>query len=138
MSKKLISIEDAKAWTKNFQGNMRSGDAKAFLISCEAIVEILKEMKVLQDNGKGNFSLNNVDDSSIRAYLAVNPEQTDANGQTLVMVGTMKDANGIERDMVQEEKNPPFKTSDLTGSGAFDFSEACPRQCDQNSPLNHG
>lgn len=138
MSKKLIQIGDATAWTKNYQDNMRAGSAKAFLIGCDAIVDILKEMKVLQDNGKGGFSLNNVDDSSIRAYLAINPKQTDANGETLVLVGTMKDASGVERDMVEGEIDAPFKTSDLDGSGAFDFSAPCPKSCDQNSPLNHG
>ena len=137
MSKTLISIEDAKAWTKAYQDNMAKGSAKAFLISCQTIVDILKEMKVLQDNGKGNFSLNNVEDSSIRAYMAVDSKKTDANGQTLVMVGTKKDSKGIERDMVEGEKDAPFKKEDLNGSGAFDFTIGCPRRCDNNSPLNH-
>ncbi|RZN84706.1 MAG: hypothetical protein EVB11_01245 [Winogradskyella sp.] len=137
MSKKLISIEEAKSWTKNYQENMRSGSAKAFLISCEAIVDILKEMKVLQDKGKGTYTLNDVDSSSIRAYLAVNPKQTDANGETMILVGTMKDSSGIERDMVEGEKDAPFSKSDLNGSGAFDFHLPCPKYCDENSPLNH-
>ena len=137
MSKTLISIEDAKAWTKTYQGNMPEGSAKAFLISCETIVDILREMKVLQDNGKGGVSLNNVEDSSIRAYMAVNPKQKDANGQTLVIVGTKKDASGVARDMVEGEKDAPFKKEDLNGSGAFDFSAPCPKSCDENSPLNH-
>lgn len=137
MSKKTISIEDAKTWTKNYQGNMREGSAKAFLISCESIVEILKEMKVLQNDGKGSFSLNNVENSSIRGYLAVNPKQTDANGETMILVGTKKDNNGLERDMVEQEKNPPYKPSEVNGSGAFDFTVGCPKRCDENSPLNH-
>ena len=137
MSKTLISIEDAKNWTKNYQDNMRKGSAKACLISCETIVEILQEMKVLQSDGKGKYILNNVSESSVRAYLAVNPKQADANGETMVMVGTMKDSSGVERDMVEEEKNAPFSKSDLTGSGAFDFVLGCPRRCDDNSPLNH-
>ncbi|SHG71705.1 hypothetical protein [Winogradskyella jejuensis] len=136
MSKNLISIEDAKNWTKNYQDNMKSGDAKAFLISCETIVDILKEMKVLQES-KGVITLHDVQSSSIRAYLAVNPKQADANGQTLVMVGTMKDSTGVERDMVEGEIDAPFNKSDLNGSGAFDFSLPCPRHCDENSPLNH-
>ncbi|WP_299113815.1 hypothetical protein [uncultured Winogradskyella sp.] len=137
MSKALISIEDAKNWTKNYQDNMKSGDAKAFLISCETIVDILKEMKVLQE-AKGVITLQNVESSSIRAYLAVNPKQTEANGQTLIMVGTMKDSNGVDRDMVEGEKNAPFSKSDLNGSGAFDFSKPCPNNCDPDSPLNGG
>ncbi|RNC88396.1 MAG: hypothetical protein ED556_04215 [Winogradskyella sp.] len=136
MSKTNISIEDAKNWTKNFQDNMRKGDAKAFLIKCETLIDILKEMKVLQGS-KNTFSLHNVEDSCIRAYLAVNPNQQNANGQTLVMVGTKKDSNGVERDMVEGEKNPPYEKSELTGSGAFDFSMGCPDDCDENSPLNH-
>ncbi|MFD1062397.1 hypothetical protein ACFQ1Q_04000 [Winogradskyella litorisediminis] len=138
MGKKSISIEQATAWTKTYQSNMRSGSAKAFLMSCDAIVDILKEMKVLQDDGKGNFTLNNVEDSSIRGYLAINPDQTEANGETMVLVGTKKDASGVERDMVKGEKDAPFKESDLDGSGCFDFSLPCPRHCDKNSPLNHG
>ena len=137
MSKTLISIEDAKAWTKAYQDNMPKRSAKAFLISCGTIVDILKEMKVLQDNGKGDFSLNNVEDSSIRAYMAINSEKTDENRQTLVMVGTKKDATGVERDMVEGEKNAPFNKEDVTGSGAFDFTGLCPKYCDDNSPLNH-
>lgn len=136
MSKTLISIEDAKNWTKNYQDTMRKGDAKAFLIKCETIVEILKEMKVLQAT-KGGYTLNNVDDSCIRAYIGVNPKLSSANGQTLVMVGTKKDSSGVERDMVEEEINPPYSRSEVTGSGAFDFSMGCPDDCDDNSPLNH-
>ena len=137
MGKTSISIEDAKAWTKNYQGNMRSGDAKAFLISCDTIVDILKEMKVIQEDSRGNITLHNIKGSNIRAYMAKNPKQTEANGQTLVMVGTMKDSGGTYRDMVKEEINPPYNPSDLDGSGAFDFTKPCPIYCDENSPLNH-
>ena len=137
MGKNLISIENAKAWTKNYQNNMQKGSAKAFLISCETIVDILQEMKVLQSDGKGKYTFHNVSESSFRAYLAINPKQTEANGETLVMVGTMKDNSSVERDMVEEEKNTPFSKSDLDGSGAFDFAKPCPIYCDENSPLNH-
>ncbi|TCK67636.1 hypothetical protein DFQ05_1415 [Winogradskyella wandonensis] len=136
MSKKLISIEDAKKWTKNYQDNMKSGDAKAFLISCETIIDILKEMKVIQET-KAGITLNDVENSSIRAYLAVNPSQTKANGQTLVMVGTKKDSSGVERDIVEGEVNPPYSRSEVNGSGTFDFIVPCPDRCDENSPLNH-
>lgn len=63
---------------------MSEGSAKAFLISCETIVDILKEMKVLQDGGIGTYTLNDVDSSSIRAYMGINPKQTEANRQTLI------------------------------------------------------
>ena len=92
-SNKQIDLSQAIEWTSAFRKSKegQTDNAKAFLIPVEDLIGMLKEMGVLvQDfvGGKNMFHLNEGNNNDIRAYLAVDPKQTSAGGQKLIMVAT--------------------------------------------------
>jgi hypothetical protein len=136
LPEKGITIRQAKEWTAAWQ-SQNPKHSKAFLIPMEAIVELLKELNVLESNGAGGHTLNtnNPLTPALRAYLAVGPDAQGTEEEKLVLVGAV--AVGAEyQDQVEETTNKLKVT--LSGSGAFDFTFPCPRYCDPKSPLNHG
>ena len=137
MSKKstIIPVKDAIEWTSNFRKTMTEGNAKAFLIHASTMVDILIEMNLLKDDGDGKFSLNNTENQRVRAYMAVDPSQKEANGQKLVFVGTKQDTKGVYRDMIS--KHGSKSLGDDYGN-VYDFTKPCPDRCDPDSPLFGG
>ena len=133
----ILPLETAVEWTKNYRRTMRKGDAKAFLFHASTMVDILKEMNILKDNGDGKYSLNSTDGQFLRTYLAVDPSEKVANGQKLIFVGTKQDAKGIYRDMLPSKPSKETKSSQEMGDdvNVYDFVDACPRKCDEDSPL---
>ncbi|MGB6269486.1 MAG: hypothetical protein WBF67_10810 [Olleya sp.] len=144
MSAKPIDINDALDYARKWQ-NENKTHAKAHLIPAGDLIACLEEMKVLVNDGKGNYTLNNVDKSGVRAYMAIKrPNGTKPSPETehLLMVGTLVDCNGVHRDIVEGEKPSGCKNCDadatvaaLAGSGVFDVTLPCPSECDTNSPL---
>ncbi|GGI56504.1 hypothetical protein [Winogradskyella haliclonae] len=134
MSKKstIVPIKDAIEWTANYRKTMREGDASAFLIHASTVLDILKEMKVVIDNGGGKFTINSTENEFLRAYMAVDSSQSEANGQKLVFVGTKRDAKGVYRDMVSK---PGSKSSEDGDGNTYNFTRPCPYNCDGDSPL---
>lgn len=136
MSKKstIVPLADAVEWTSNFRKTMKKGDAKAFLFHASTMVDILKEMQVIKDNGKGDLVVGDTDDQCLRAYMAVDQKQAEANGQKLVFVGTKKDAKGVYRDMLPSKTNKSSDGGDLDGN-VYNFTKPCPMTCDDDSQL---
>lgn len=141
MSKNTIPIKEAKTWAKDYQHKGLTG-AKAFLIPVIDLIEALEEMGVIKKETDGHYSLNNVNEAGVRAYMAVDPKISVANGEKLLIVGTRIDCNGVHRDIIEGEKSSGCKdgeidahVSALVNSGVYDFTEPCPNVCDQNSPL---
>ena len=63
----------------------------------------------------------------VRAYLAI-----DSGVEKLVIVGTLKDKNGVYRDLLPA-------AGEAAGAGTnsiWDFTDPCPPKCDPSSPLN--
>lgn len=134
----IIPLETAVEWTKNYRDSMRKGDAKAFLFHASTMVDILKEMNILKDNEDGSYSLNSTEGQFLRTYLAVDPTQKEANGQKLVFVGTKQDAKGIYRDMLPSSAAKSSGDTEEDGGddgNVYNFTEACPLVCDDDSPL---
>lgn len=146
MTAKPIDINDAIAYAKKWQGENKN-HAKAFLIPANDLIACLIEMEVLTDDGTGKYILKNVNDSGVRAYMAIKrPDGDPPTPQTekLLIVGTKADCNGIHRDIIEGEKpsSCPGKEVDkmvakLAGSGVYDFTDPCPNYCDTDSPLNN-
>ncbi|NQY31055.1 MAG: hypothetical protein HRT69_16510 [Flavobacteriaceae bacterium] len=52
-------------------------------------------------------------------------------GEKLVIVGTTySEKTKVHSDIIKNEQDPTSKDS-----GIYDFTEPCPSECDQNSPL---
>jgi len=107
------------------------------------LIDALEEMNVLVKDHKGRYSLKNVKDAGVRAYMAIDPEEKAGGGEKLLIVGTRIDCNGIHRDIIEGEKPSGCKEGEieahvaaLDGSGVYDFTEPCPNNCDIKSPLN--
>ena len=134
--KPTVPLSDAKDWAAKWQSE-NPNKAKAFFIPMEDIVEAMKEMAVLQDDGSGGFSLSLSADQGIRAYMAID-ENTPASvgsNEKLLIVGTVKDANGDHCDIIEGGTYPTSGGITRVGSGIFDFTNPCPNYCDPNSPL---
>lgn len=133
----IIPLKDAVDWTTNYRKTMRKGDAKAFLIHTSTMIDVLKDMNIIRDNGDGHFSIKNTDNTFLRAYMAVDKAQTEANGQKLVFVGTKEDAKGVYRDLIASSKNKSLDNNQEDGDGnIYDFTRPCPNKCDPDSDLN--
>ena len=129
-----ICCKDAIKWTKKWR-NTHKNDARAFLIPTADLIAAMVEMGMATENGNGTYTITPAD-NDIRAYLAIDPDQAEANGQKLLIVGTKKEeVNGktIYSDMIQCKEDRP---SEIEGSGIFDFTTPCPSECDPYSPLN--
>jgi len=144
MKAKPIDINDAIAYAKKWQEE-NENHAKAHLIPVNDLIACLQEMSVLVADESGKYSIENVENSGVRAYMGINrPEGSSPSPQTekLLIVGTKVDCKGIHRDLVEGEK--PSGCDDeavdkvvaaLAGSGVYDVTEPCPDNCDPNSPL---
>lgn len=141
MSKNEVTLEHAKTWAKKWQTE-NPKHCKAFLMPTIDLIEAFIEMNVLVKQEDGNYSLQDVDSSSVRAYMAIDEKIEEGYGEKLLLVGTKVDCKGIHRDIIEDEK--PSGCDDgivetavnaLTGSGVFDFTSPCPSDCDINSPL---
>ncbi|WP_299272856.1 hypothetical protein [uncultured Psychroserpens sp.] len=139
--KNPIDINDAISYVKLWQ-QKQPNNCKAFLIPAKDLIDTLEEMLVIKKEADGNYSLNNIEQSGIRAYMAIDPQETDGYGEKLVIVGTSIDCNGVHRDIVQGEKSPGCPNGEvdnlvsvLTGSGAYDLTTPCPNTCDRLSPF---
>jgi len=144
MNSRSIDINKAKTYARKWQ-HENSTHAKAFLIPANDLIACLEEMEVLINDGDGNYSLKNVANSGVRAYMAIKrPEETPASPETekLLIVGTKVDGEGKHRDIIEGEAPSRFNDenietafSKLKGSGVYDFTAPCPSECDENSPL---
>lgn len=144
MNAKQIDLEDAIIYAREWQEENPT-HAKAFLIPSNDLIACLEEMNVLVKQEDGHYTIENVTDSGVRAYMAIKKSKNNppsAETEKLLIVGTVKDCNGIYRDIIENEK--PSGCSDgetekavaaLEGSGVFDFTSPCPSTCDPNSPL---
>jgi hypothetical protein len=110
---KKIDLPTAISWTSQYRTAPQSS-AKAFLVPVQALQGLLAEM--------GNPTDPN---ACIRIYMGVDPS---TNEQKLVLVGTQIDDKGVYRDLLP----------DSIGSvnSIYDFTKACPPNCDPKSPLN--
>lgn len=125
-----IYIKDAIAWTKAWQ-KVNPNLPKAFSIPIGDLMELLQELGVLQNDGKGNLTTHGTTNPAdgIRAYMATD---LSTNEDKLILVGTVN-VNGVAEDQVKGTTNT-LKVS-LAGEGAFDFVVPCPKKCDLKSPL---
>lgn len=141
MSKNEVAIDQAKSWAKKWQKKYKH-ECKAFLMPAIDLIEALEEMNVLVKQDDGNYSIQNVASSGVRAYMAIDEDIKEGRGEKLLIVGTNVDCNGIHRDIIEGEQPSGCDNCEvdatvaaLEGSGVFDFTEPCPNECDQNSPL---
>ena len=144
MSTRPVDIDKAIIYARKWQ-HENTTHAKAFLIPAGDLIACLEEMEVLVNDGDGNYTLNNVENSGVRAYMAIKrPEGTPASPETekLLIVGTKVDCTGKHRDIIEGERPSGCKdktvetaVSALKGSGVYDFTAPCPSECDPNSPL---
>ena len=111
---KKITLQQAIDWTTSWR-NTPATNARAFLIPIEALEGAVAAIK-----SQGA-------DAMARAYLGV-----DNGEEKLIIVGTMKNSNGVYVDLL------PSLESEEGGNGnsIWDFSQPCPPKCDPNSPLN--
>lgn len=137
-----ILLDDAKNWTKNWQ-SANPNHAKAFLIPALEILSCMQEMGVIKSDGDGKYIITDeINNAGVRAYLGINPNETDGFGEKLLIVATRKDKNGniidiVEGRTVGENEECGTLVSGLIGSGVFDFTRPCPSNCDPKSPLFH-
>lgn len=139
-NRNTVTLNDAKAWTKLWQGN-NPDHCKAFLIPAEDLTAVLKEMNILVENASGKFELDEskLTDNGVRAYMGIDTtngtKKENGYGEKLVIVGTTKEVQIggaiTHKDIIYNQKNPTSKDS-----GIYDFTSACPPNCDAISPLN--
>lgn len=141
MSKNEVKLKPAKNWAKNWQQKYKK-ECKAFLMPAIDLIEALEEMNVLVKQKDGHYSIQNVDSSGVRAYMAIDEDIQEGRGEKLLIVGTKVDCNGIHRDIIEGEKpsgcdacEVDATVAELEGSGIFDFTAPCPTTCDDKSPL---
>ena len=135
MSKNAIPLKVAEQWTKKWRETCPN-NCKAFLIPALNLVEVLKEMNILQIKENGNYTMNKVNDSYVRAYMAIDTETKEGNGEKVLIVGTKLGKDGVYRDMVPDRKDD-YELEDGDGL-VYDFSKPCPNDCDPGSPLFGG
>jgi len=135
-SRNTVTLNDAKEWTKLWQGN-NPNHCKAFLVPAEDLTAVLKEMNILVQNPSGDYILDEskLVDNGVRAYMGI--DTTDGTGkdngygEKLVIVGTTYDnKTKVHSDIIKNPLDPNNEDS-----GIYDFTEPCPSECDQSSPL---
>lgn len=134
-----IDIGDAIIYAKLWQKN-QSNNCKAFLIPAADLIDTLEEMGVLTKTSTNNYSLNNVKNSGVRAYMGIDVKESDGGGEKLLIVGTSVDCNGVHRDIIENSRPTGCPTDGVanpgpTGSGVYDLTTPCPNTCDGLSPL---
>lgn len=144
-AKNVVNIIDAKEWARRWQTTCPN-NCKAFLIPAIDLIEALKEMNVLVPvKGSENYTLNDIDNSGVRAYMAIDKNTKEGGGEKLLIVGTKTDSRGKHRDIIEgaipgdstDARDVTINTllSSRIDSGVFDFTHPCPNDCDENSPL---
>ncbi len=114
---KKISLNTGISWTSQYRVTHAS-EAKAFLVSVQALNSLLAEMGNPTDP-----------DVCIRIYKGVDPT---SNEEKLILVGTELDREtGVYHDLL-----PSDGESIDDGNNLYDFTRACPPKCDPGSPLN--
>lgn len=133
---KTVKLENAEKWTKLWQDN-NPNHCKAFLIPAEDLTAVLKEMNILVQQPNGTYVLDNnaLPNAGIRNYIGIDTtngtKKDNGYGEKLLIVGTTYDATTkVHSDIIKNQQNPTSKDS-----GIYDFTEPCPNECDQNSPL---
>ncbi len=141
LRKNQITIKKAEDWAKTWQKECPN-NCKAFLIPTIDLIEALEEMGVLKQKKNGDYTLHKINNSGVRAYMAIDKKEKAGNGEKLLIVGTRIDKKGIHRDIIEGEKIPSYENDEMTsaiseleGSGVYDFTAPCPSDCDENSPL---
>ncbi|MCK8479260.1 hypothetical protein [Psychroserpens algicola] len=139
--KNPIDINDAINYARNWR-TAQPKNCKAFLIPAEDLIDTLEEMGVIAKETDGHYSVKNVKNSGVRAYMGIDPSEPAGGGEKLLLVGTSIDCNGKHRDIVQGEKSPGcpsnFVMPNPIGSGVYDLTTPCPSECDTLSPLENG
>ncbi|EDM43581.1 hypothetical protein SCB49_08323 [unidentified eubacterium SCB49] len=137
LPEKGITIEDAIDWTAAWQSKYPN-NSKAFLLPMEAIINLLKELNVLEldatRSGTYKLNTNNPLNPAIRAYLGIGPDENGVTTEKMVLVGAVEVGDEYQ-DQVEGTSNS-LKVP-LSGSGAFNFCYPCPVFCDKKSPLFH-
>ncbi len=134
-----ISIEEAMAWTDNWQ-KLFPTQCKAFLIPLADVINLLEELHMLKKQDDGSYIRKDPKgkNAAIRAYMAIG--DSDGDGyveEKLVMVAAIEEIANSNIYIDQVAKAPKESMIALSGSGAFDFTSPCPSDCDPTSPLNH-
>jgi len=116
-----IDEPTAIAWTTASRGRHATGATKAYLIPLDDLQGAIDEIK-----SQGG-------DPMARAYLAYGNTDGKPDEDKLVIVGTTQHSSPspggatVYKDMIPS-RNPT--------SSIWDFTEPCPTQCDDTSPLN--
>lgn len=137
-----ILLDDAKTWTKNWQ-SANPNHAKAFLIPALELLSCMQEMGAIKSDGDGKYIITDkMNNAGVRAYLGINPKESEGFGEKLLIVATRKDKNGdiidiVEGRTITTDEECEQLASGLIGSGIYDFTRPCPSNCDRNSPLYH-
>ncbi|WP_397364469.1 hypothetical protein [Olleya sp. R77988] len=130
-----IPIERAKTLAKNWQ-SANPNHAKAFLMPALDLMACMLEMGALVKEQDGSYKVTDiVNNSGIRAYMAIDPSQEEGFGEKLLIVGTTKDTEGNIIDIIEGRRTNSNALVDPVGSGVFDFTDPCPSECDEGSPL---
>lgn len=130
-----IPLERAKTLAKNWQ-SANPNHAKAFLMPALDLMACMLEMRVLVKEIDGSYRVTEgVNNSGIRAYMAIDPSQEEGYGEKLLIVGTTKDEEGNIIDIIEGRRTNSNALIDPVGSGVFDFTDPCPSECDEGSPL---
>ncbi len=138
-----IPLSTAQACVKKWREE-NGFNCKAFLIPADDLIACLEEMEILLKNPNGSYTIENAENSGIRAYLAIDrPTNQFATPQTekLYLVATELDSQGIYRDIIEGEKPEKMETEifakilTLKGTGIYDFTAPCPNECDPSSSL---
>ena len=151
-----VKLSDAELWTKIWRIACPT-NCKAFSIPVQDLVGVLKEIGVLVRD-PDNKELYSIDESTIngvRAYMAIDPNESNGGGEKLLIVGThpvkdQKTGKTVQRDIINgkiDNKGPviyhPTYLTDVEGddddkTGIYDFTNPCPDVCDDDSPLIGG
>jgi hypothetical protein len=107
MNENVISLADAQAWAKLWR-KQNPSSVKAFLIPNVDLLELLGE-KPSQGDGY-----------NVRAYVGIDPTDL-VNSPKLMLVAV--DAKGT--DLIDY----------ANGQYIYDFTQPCPKVCDDGSPL---
>jgi len=137
--KNPIDIGDAITYAKLWQSK-QSNNCKAFLIPAEDLIDTLEEMGVISKESNGQYSVQNIKHSGVRAYMGIDTSEPAGGGEKLILVGTYVDCNGVHRDIIERSKSTGCPSDAMmppgpTGSGAYDLTTPCPNTCDGLSPL---